>query len=205
VTTTKPINFVAVTTFGATAPLLAQTGTQGTMGVGQLPQNSGGAFSPLPMLPSPLSDGFTISLSAAGGPSVVLGKPTKSASSVSVPLLGPRVPAGPFGGPQTPLTYPSGAPAYQGLFKLCWRVAGHQACGTTLADSGSPHGFIGNGLLPNLPDAGPLVAPGLQLSVSTPPPSNHVVLSYVTASKPPDRAPVYQGGSLGKMSSTPTR
>jgi hypothetical protein len=202
VTTTKPILFVAVTSFGATAPLLAQTGTQGIMGVGQLPSNSGGAFSPLPMLPPPLSDGFTIALSAAGGSTLVLGKPAKSGSSVSVPLLGPRVPAGPFGGPQTPLTYPSGAPAYQGLFNLCWRVGGHQACGTTLADSGSPHGFIGTGLLPNLPHSGPLVAPGLQLSVSTPPPSNHAVLSYVTASKPPDRALVYQGGSFAQMAST---
>jgi hypothetical protein len=202
VTTTKPVGFLAVTSLGAYQSLLSVTGTDGVMGIGQLPQTSGGRFSPLVMLPAPLSDGYTIELSGSGGPSLLLGKPVKSASSVTVPLLGPRVPAGPFGGPQTPLRFPGGAPAYQGIFKLCWQVAGHGACGPTLADSGSPHGFIGTGLLPKLSQTGPLVAPGLHLSVSTPPPSNHVVLAYITALKPPDRSPAYEGAPLAQIAST---
>jgi hypothetical protein len=189
--TTTPISFGAVKSFGGVAVLLRVTGTQGIMGIGQLPPNSRAGFSPLLSLPSSLWKGYTIALHGAGGPKLILGRPTRAASSVSVALLGPRVRVGPFGGPHTPRKYPSGTPAYQGLFKLCWNVAGQKACGPTVADTGNTFGFVGGGLLPNVPHASGFVAPGLQVSISTPPPSSRVVRAYLTDARVADRLPLY--------------
>lgn len=190
-TTTKPISFGAVTSFGGTEVLLSGTGTQGIMGIGQLPPNTRAGFSPLLSLPSPLWQGYTIALHARGGPKLILGRPARAAASVSVALLGPRVRVGPFGGPHTPKRYPSGAPAYQGLFKLCWSVAGQKACGPTVADTGNTFGFVGSGLLSNVPNTSGFVAPGLPISISTPPPSSHVVRAYDTNGNVADELPLY--------------
>jgi hypothetical protein len=190
-TTTKPISFGAVKSFGGVAVLLSVTGTKGIMGIGQLPPNSRSAFSPLLSLPSPLWKGYTIALQEAGAPKLILGTPTRAASSVSVALLGPRVRVGPFGGPHTPKRYPSGAPAYQGLFKLCWNIAGQKACGPTVADTGNTFGFVGSGLLANVPHTSGFVAPGLQISISTPPPSSRVVRAYLTDARVADQLSLY--------------
>ena len=190
-TTTKPISFGAVKSFGGVAILLSVTGTKGIMGIGQLPSNSRVAFSPLLSLPCPLWKGYTVALRRPGGPKLILGTPTRTASSVSVALLGPRVRVGPFGGPHTPRKYPSGTPAYQGLFKLCWNVAGQKACGPTVADTGNTFGFVGANLLPNLPHTSGFVAPGLQISISTPPPSSRVVRAYLTDAHVADQLPLY--------------
>jgi len=190
-TTTKPISFGAVTSFGGVAVLLSATGTQGVMGIGQLPPNSRAAFSPLLSLPSPLWKGYTIALHGPGGPKLILGTPTRAASSVSLALLGPRVQVGPFGGPHTPKRYPSGTRAYQGLFELCWNIAGQMACGPTLADTGNTFGFVGGGLLPNVPHTSMFVSPGLQISISTPPPRSRVVRAYLTAARVADQLPLY--------------
>ncbi len=190
-TTAKPILFGAVTSFGSVQVLLSATGTQGIMGIGQLPSSPGSFFSPLLSLPSPLWEGYTIALQGPGGPKLILGTPTRAASSVSVALLGPRVRVGPFGGPHTPKRFPSGTPAYQGLFELCWTVAGQKACGPTVADTGNTFGFVGAGLLPNVPHTGMFVTPGLQISISTPPPSSRVVRAYLTDAHVADQLPLY--------------
>ncbi len=190
-TTAKPISFGAVKSFGGTAVLLSSTGTKGIMGIGQLPPNTTAGFSPLLSLPSPLWKGYTIALRRPGGPKLLLGTPTRRPSSVSVALLGPRVRVGPFGGPHTPKKYPSGTPAYQGLYKLCWSIAGQKACGPTVADTGNTFGFVGSGLLPNIPNTSGFVAPGLQISISTPPPSRRVVRAYLTDARVADRLPLY--------------
>ena len=191
VTATKPISFGAVKSFGGLAVLLSATGTKGIMGIGQLPASSRSFFSPLLSLPSPLWKGYTIALHAPGGPKLILGRPARPASSVSVALFGPRVRVGPFGGPHTPKRYPSGAPAYQGLFKLCWNIAGQKVCGPTVADTGNTFGFVGSGLLPNLPHTNGFVAPGLRISISTPPPSSRVVRAYLTDARVADQLPLY--------------
>ena len=98
---------------------------------------------------------------------------------------------GPFGGPGTPKRYPSGTPAYQGLFELCWNIAGQKACGPTVADTGNTFGFVGGGLLPNLPHTGTFVTPGLQVSISTPPPRSRVVRAYRTNAHVADQIPLY--------------
>ena len=98
---------------------------------------------------------------------------------------------GPFGGPHTPKKYPSGTPAYQGLFKLCWNIAGEKACGPTVADTGNTFGFVGAGLLPNVPNTSGFVTPGLQISISTPPPSSRVVRAYLTDARVADQLPLY--------------
>jgi hypothetical protein len=190
-TTTKPISFGAVTSFGSVQVLLSATGTQGIMGIGQLPSSSRSFFSPLLSLPSPLWKGYTIALQGPGGPKLILGRPTRAASSVSVALLGPRVRVGPFGGPHTPKKYPSGTPAYQGLFRLCWSIAGEKACGATVADTGNTFGFVGSGLLPNVPNTSGFVTPGLQISISTPPPRSRVVRAYRTDARVADQLPLY--------------
>jgi hypothetical protein len=191
VTTARPISFGAVKSFGDTAVLLSSTGTQGIMGIGQLPPNTKAGFSPLLSLPSPLWKGYTIALSGRGAPKLILGTPNRTASSVSVALLGPRVRVGPFGGPHTPKRYPSGTPAYQGLFKLCWNIAGQKACGPTVADTGNTFGFVGSGLLPNVPNTSGFVAPGQQISISTPPPRSRVVRAYLTDAQVADQLPLY--------------
>lgn len=190
-TTTKPISFGAVKSFGGVAVLLSTTGTQGIMGIGQLPSSSRSFFSPLLSLPSPLWKGYTIALKGPGAPKLILGTPARPASSVSVALLGPRVRVGPFGGPRTPKRYPSGTPAYQGLFKLCWNIAGQSACGPTVADTGNTFGFVGGGLLPNVPNTSGFVAPGLQISISTPPPRSRAVRAYLTDANVADQLPLY--------------
>ena len=190
-TTAKPISFGAVKSFGGVAVLLSATGTQGIMGIGQLPPNPRAGFSPLLSLPSPLWKGYTIALHGPGAPKLILGTPTRAASSVSVALLGPRVRVGPFGGPHTPKRYPSGTPAYQGLFKLCWNIAGQKACGPTVADTGNTFGFVGAGLLPNVTHMSGFVAPGLQISISTPPPRGRVVRAYLTDAQVADQLPLY--------------
>ncbi len=190
-TTAKPISFGAVKSFGGTMVLLSSTGTQGIMGIGQLPPNTQAGFSPLLSLPAPLWKGYTVALRRPGGPKLILGTPTTRASSVSVALLGPRVRVGPFGGPHTPKRYPSGTPAYQGLFKLCWNIAGQKACAPTVADTGNTFGFVGSGLLPNVPNTSGFVAPGLQISISTPPPSSRVVRAYRTNAQVADKLPLY--------------
>jgi hypothetical protein len=171
VTTVKPVAFAAVTSFGPTGKAIALAGAEGVMGIGQLPPTPKTAWSPLLLLRPPLSRGYTIAVNAAGGPELILGRPAKLRTSVTLPLLGPRVVAGPFGGPQAPLTYPEGSRAYQGLVKLCWRVATRHICGTTLADSGgNPQGFVGESALPGLPHAGVVLASGIPITISTPPP-----------------------------------
>jgi hypothetical protein len=188
--TTTPISFGAVKSFGGVAVLLKATGTQGIMGIGQLPSSSRSFFSPLLSLPSPFWEGYTIALQGPGAPKLILGTPTRTASSVSVALLGPRVRVGPFGGPHTPKKFPSGTPSYQGLFKLCWNIAGQKACGPTVADTGNTFGFVGGGLLPNVPNTTGFMAPGLQISVSTPPPRSRVVRAYLTDAHVPDQLPL---------------
>jgi hypothetical protein len=171
--------------------LLTSTGTQGIMGIGQLPPNTKAGFSPLLSLPSPLWKGYTIALYGPGAPKLILGTPTRTGSSVSVALLGPRVRVGPFGGPHTPKRYPSGTRAYQGLFNLCWNVAGERACGPTVADTGNTFGFVGSGLLPNVPNTSGFVAPGLPISISTPPPSSRVLRAFDTNGNVADQLPLY--------------
>jgi hypothetical protein len=190
-TTTKPISFGAVKSFGGTAVLLSSTGTQGIMGIGQLPPNTKTGFSPLLSLPSPLWKGYTVALHGPGAPKLILGTPARAASSVSVALLGPRVRVGPFGGPHTPKRYPSGTRAYQGLFKLCWNIAGEKACAPTVADTGNTFGFVGGGLLPNVPHTSGFVAPGLHISIATPPPRGRVVRAYLTNARVADQLPLY--------------
>ena len=90
-TTARPISFGAATSFGNLAALLSATGTQGIMGIGQLPSGSGQFFSPLLSLRSPLWEGYTIALHGMGAPQLILGTPTRAPSSVSVALFGPRV------------------------------------------------------------------------------------------------------------------
>jgi hypothetical protein len=161
------------------------------MGIGQLPPNSRAAFSPLLSLPCPLWKGFTIALHGPRGPRLVLGTPARAQSSLSVALLGPRVRAGPFGGPHTPKKFPSGTRAYQGLFKLCWNIAGQKACGPTVADTGNTFGFVGGGLLPHVPNTSGFVSPGLHVSISTPPPRSRIVRSYLTDAHVADQLPLY--------------
>jgi hypothetical protein len=193
VTTPHPIQFLA--TNSLTLPALkryaGQLGIQGDIGIGQLWP---GFFSPLVQLASPLSDGFTIALNAPGGPQLLLGKPTKTASSVSVPLLPPSTPG--LAAPQTPTRYPNGVPTHLGFFTLCWRIAGDHACQITNADTGNPSALVPQALMPNLhqiPVAGaaaPFLAAGLPVTVSAPAPSNRVVWSYTTTS-PPAGSPAY--------------
>ena len=149
VTTPHRIQFLA--TNSLTLPALiryaGQLGIQGDIGIGQL---FPGFVSPLAQLAPPLSDGFTIALNAFGGPQLLLGKPTKTASSASVPLLPGSTPGVSLGGTQAPTHYPNGMSTYVGDFTLCWRIAGDHACGITTADTGNPSALLPQ-LLPNLP------------------------------------------------------
>ena len=202
VTTVKPVTFGAITSFGVIGRILAMEGAEGIMGVGQLPPSSTGAWSPVLLLRAPLSDGYTIALNAPGGPQLILGRPVKAKDSVTLPLLGPRVVAGPWGGPQTPRRYPDGSPAYQGLFKLCWRVVQRHACGTTLADTGSPQGFVGESVIPGLAHVGAMLAPGIPITVSTPPPRSIVVRSFVTSTQSPELITGYAAEPLSGVLGT---
>jgi hypothetical protein len=188
VTTPQPIRFLA--TNSLTIPGLTKLGVQGDIGIGQLWP---GFFSPLVQLAPPLSDGFTIALNAPGGPQLLLGKPTKTASSASVPLLPPTPGLAP---PQAPTHYPNGTPTHVGFFTLCWRIAADHACGITAADTGNPGGLLPQALMPNLhqvpaPAGLPVLAPGVRVTVSAPPPSNRVVWSYTTTSQPVVGSPAY--------------
>jgi hypothetical protein len=184
-TTIKPVAFAAVSSFGPTGRVIALAGAEGVLGIGQLPPNLHGAWSPLLLLGPPLPDGYTIALNATSGPELILGRPVELEGSVTLPLLGPRVASGPFGGRRTPLTYPDGRPAYQGLFKLCWHVAARHTCATTLADSGgNPQGFVGESVFPGLPHVGPILAAGIPVTISTPPPSGVVIHTFTTSTQP---------------------
>jgi hypothetical protein len=193
VTTPRPIQLLATSSLilPALKRYQAQLGIQGDIGIGQL---FPGFFSPLVQLAPPLSDGFTIALNAPGGPQLLLGKPAKTASSASVPLLGPSTPG--IGGPQEPARYPNGMPTHTGFFNLCWRIAGKQACGLTNADTGNPSSLLPQALLPNLPHisfAGspiPFLASGLSVTISTPAPGSRIVRTYTT-SQPPAGSPAY--------------
>jgi hypothetical protein len=206
VTTPSPITFGAITAYTPALAHMRLAGAQGIMGIGQLPPGyiaNVTPLSPLVQLATPLWEGYTIALNAAGGPQLMLGRPTRSASSVSLPLLGPRVPGLPWGGPQGPLRYPNGAPAYQGAWTLCWRVGGQQACGATIADSGQPDPIVGDAVMPNLPHVGNLptaaLTAGIPVTVSTPVPTKLVLRSYVTSLSAPARAVAYAGGPAARV------
>ena len=94
-------------------------------------------------------------------------------------------------GDHTPKRYPGGSRAYRGLFELCWNIAGQKACGSTVADTGNAFGFVGVGLLPDVPNTSGFVAPGLQISISTPPPRSRVVRAYLTDANVADQLPLY--------------
>ena len=190
-TTTKPISFGAVKSFGGVAVLLSATETQGIMGIGQLPSNSSSFFSPLLSLPCPLWKGYTVALHGTGGPKH-LGTPTRTASGRLCLTARSASSGGSVWRAAHAEKYPSGTPAYQGLFKLCWNVAGQKACGPTVADTGNTFGFVGANLLPNVPHTSGFVEPGLRISISTPPPNSRVVRAYLTDARVADQLPLYQ-------------
>lgn len=174
-------NPIAVGSISAIRPAghFALYGAQGIMGVGRVPQAAPGFLSPLAQLPAPSWQGFTIELHAPGGPRLLLGRPSRSDTSVLLPLT------------RADARYPNGSPAYDGIVTLCWRVAAQRRCGPTLPDTGDPRGSVSAVLLPQLPRAGSFVGLGLPVSISAPAPGSTILRSFTTAPTPPANHPGY--------------
>jgi PE-PGRS family protein with aspartyl peptidase-like domain len=170
-TTANPIAIGSVAGPGSVFPTCG--GAQGVLGVGVgSPGPAAPALnSPLPQLPPPWSDGYTISLTGQAA-TLRVGKPIPTPTSVSLPL---RTENG---------TYPDGRQAYQRDVVLCWTVGSAHACGLTNIDSGFSVPAIRPDFLPTAPRQGSLVSAGTPVAIAAP--NGPVLESFTAASTPPE-------------------
>lgn len=161
-------------------------GTQGTLGIAQGVHDAGSGLtlsSPLASLPSPLGDGFTLTVGSDDPGSLVLGEPDHPADWPTAAMTA------------TSDTYPNGNPVFEKAIDLCWDVAGVTACMPTSLDSGAPAGTVFDvpgASFGGLPRVGSVIQSGLPIDLSaagspfanwtTGPPSDDLVVRDAAAS-----------------------
>ena len=161
--------------------LFGSVGAKGILGIGVNPRPGPlPIFSPLVQLPRPLSEGYGVTLShnADGSNVLVLGRPSRSPNTVSVPLV------------RSVETYPNGQRAYVNAVRLCWMVGEVSGCGLTVLDTGAPVGLVASNALPGAPRTRSVVTPGTIVSLSTP--RGTQLQSFTVATSPRSRALVYR-------------
>lgn len=170
-TTPQPILIGSLSSSATLAGLSRCGAIQGVIGIGVGGPGPGIArvLSPLLQMGPGLSDGYALALNDHTG-SLSLGRPSVSASSVSLPLL-------PSHG-----TYPDGRQAYQRDVSLCWTIGATRACGLTNIDSGAPAHLIRPDFLPTLSNRA-RVPPGVPVAINTP--DGRPLESFTTTAHPP--------------------
>jgi hypothetical protein len=170
--TPSSTQFVAIAPSEQAAAQRMFGGAQGILGIGM---NNGPTvstvYSPVLQLPSPYWQGMTLTVSASGPGTLVLGPVSAPSSAVAVPMQ-----------PATPARFSNGRPAYQKDFIACWSATDSSpTCGDTDMDLGSSFPLFSPSGLPTAPVTDhAVITPGTPISAATP--SGTPLWSYTAGS-----------------------
>jgi hypothetical protein len=178
VTTQGPIlvDTIAPSTDPATvARFSSNSGVRGILGIAPSVHHQAAELpsSPLPQLPAPLSQGYTLRLPSrlGGAPgALLLGRPSPAPGTITVAMT------------RAPGTFPDGRPAYAKDVNLCWAVGQVRACGATNLDTGTDVAEIASTALTGAPQQRSEVPAGIPVVMSTP---SGAALWSVTAAPTP--------------------